>query len=93
MSNRKRKPKTWTKKEDEFVLRYYGKMTRRDIATALGRTHASINYRIEHLGLSSTDETRSKKKTDSQQHEYELQPIDLWLMGKPIGTGKASHTR
>jgi len=45
------KRKRWTKEELEFLIKNYGTMDNRTLATMLGRSVGSIYYQASRLGL------------------------------------------
>jgi len=45
------KGKRWTREEEEFLIRNYGTMDNRTLATLLGRTVDSVTHKANRLGL------------------------------------------
>lgn len=43
--------KKWTKKEEDFVVEYYGDLTAKVIGQKLGRTESSVRWKASELGL------------------------------------------
>jgi len=59
----KRKTKSYTDSENDFILKNYNKMTDSQIAATLDRTKASVAiHRNEVLGLAKSKRKKKKKK-------------------------------
>jgi hypothetical protein len=48
----------WTKKEEDFLKRYYTTMTNKNIAKRLNRTVAAVEFRAKKIGLSKNRNIR-----------------------------------
>ncbi len=52
----------WSKKDEETLGRYYGKVKTRALVTKLGRSHASITSKVRELGLQFEAKTKGKSR-------------------------------
>ena len=63
----------WTEKDDEYLRKNYGKIKRKVLAEALGRTINAIQTRAKHFNL--TDDRRGKIEDWTKE---ELQKLKRW---------------
>jgi len=68
------KCRKWTNKEDQFVLDYYDKLLHIDLGKRIRRSRSAITNRIQMLGLKTTPEMVSSKRTSITDEAF----FDKW---------------